>query len=194
MITVSKIKLRKTFGPYVFRVLGNKIQFVKKGWYEADSLPTIEEYKELEKKSFSTPVADAVENAKSELESLRDELQEWYDNLPEGFQSGDKGDQLQEAVSQLETAIDNIQDVPDCLDEVKVIIKPLEDPRSASRADRGGQAAYELRQVAEHLDGEGFMPEGKTLDEEQKDEVREFQETLASAADDADAVDYPGMY
>jgi len=193
MTKISKIKLRKTFGPYVFRVLGDRLQYVSKGWYEAAALPTVEEYKKLEKDTFSTRVADAVENAKSELESLRDELQDWYDNLPESFQNGDKGDQLQEAVSQLETAIDNIQDVPDCLDEVKVFIRPLATD-SPSRADRGGQAAYELRQVSEHLEGEGFMPEGKTLDEEQQDEVKEFQETLASAADDADSVEYPGMY
>jgi len=193
MTKVSRIKLRKTFGPYVFRVLGTRLKYVSKGWYEVESLPTVEEYRGIEKTAFSTLIIDAVENAKSELESLRDELQDWYDNLPESFQNGDKGDQLQEAISQLETAVDNIQDVPDCLSEVRVFIKPLIKP-SASRADRGSQAAYELRQVAEHLEGEGFMPEGVKLDQEQEDEVKEFQETLASAADDADSVEYPGMY
>lgn len=194
MIRISQIKLKKTYGPHVFLVLGNRITGVEKGWYEADSLPTVEEYQELRKQKFSTLIMDAVENAKSELESLRDELQDWYDNLPEGFQNGDKGDQLQEAISQLETAIDNVPDVPDCVVEVRVIIAPLTG-REISRADRGSQAAYELRAAAEALeDLKAALPQGTKLTEDQEQEVEEFRNGIESAADDADAVEYPGMY
>src|SRR6266567_4390623 len=100
MNEISKIKLGKTYGRHVFRVLGNQLNSSRKGWYQVKgNLPSLEEYKELEKKAFTHSLTDVVENAKSELESLRDELQDWYDNLPEGFRNGDKGDRLQEAVS-----------------------------------------------------------------------------------------------
>ena len=88
---ISQVKLTKTYGKHAARVLGDRIEFARKGWFAVlKPLPTIDEFRALQKTTFTQPIADMVDNAKSELESLRDELQGWFDNLPESFQNGSK--------------------------------------------------------------------------------------------------------
>lgn len=186
---ISQVKLTKTYGKHAVRVLGDRVKWARNGWFSIlKSLPTEDEFKALQKAAFTKPITDVVENAKSELESLRDELQEWYDNLPESFQNGSKGDELQEAVSSLETATQDDLEVPEWLKDVKVFAVPGD---GTSRADRGSQAAYELRQAAEALD-ELFHDKGAM--DEKYDEAVSLRDELNSAADEAENVSYPGMY
>jgi hypothetical protein len=195
MNEISKIKLNKIYGPHAYRVLQGRLKSTRKGWYEVvGALPTVEEFKSLLTAAFTFSVTSVIPDAMSELESLRDELQDWYDNLPESFQNGDKGDQLQEAISGLDSAITN-PDVPEWLEPVKVFVAPSDE---TSRAHRGGQAAYSLRQAAERLqellEAYAQQMEGLVLNDEKKDEIEQLVEDLTDAADEAESVEYPGMY
>lgn len=194
MKEISKVKLNREYGQHALCVLGNRLKLVRKGWFGYDGdLPTVEDYKKAEREAFTHDASDLVSGAFSELESLRDELQDWYDNLPESFQSGDKGDQLQEAVSQLESASE--VELPEWAKEAKVFAAPGD---GTSRADRCSQACYELRQVTEALeaiaDGEAKLPDQSDPTEEQKAKARSTAEELTSAADEAEATEFPGMY
>ena len=196
MSEISKMKLAKTYGKHAVRVLGNRIKFSRKGWFEiVEPLPTVEAFQDIQKSAFTQPIDSVIEGAKGELESLRDELQEWYDNLPEQFQSGSKGDELQEAIDALESSLNSELDVPEWLNAVLVFAVPGD---GNSRSDRGGQAAYELRQASERLDElleEGAkLPEGLTLDADKRGEIEQLRDDLSNAADEADGVNFPGMY
>jgi len=195
MNEISKIKLNKTYGPHALRVLQARLKSSRKGWYQiVIDLPTVEEFKAMLTAMYTTSVTSVIPDAISEFETLRDELQDWYDNLPEGFQNGDKGDQLQEAISALDN-VANTLDVPEYLEPVRVFVAPSDE---TSRAHRGSQAAYALRQAAERLEElleEGAtLPEGLVLDDDKKDEIRQLAEDVTNAADEADGVEYPGMY
>jgi hypothetical protein len=199
MNEISRIKLSKTYGPHWMRVLGNRIKVSRKGWYQiVEALPTVEEFKAMLTAAFTFSVTSVIPDAIAELESLRDELQDWYDNLPEAFQSGDKGDQLQEAISSLDNVANEL-DVPEYLESVKVFVAPND---RTSRADRGGQAAYALRQAAERLEeqleekpvDDPTRYQGLVLNDDMKEEVRRLVENLTDIADEADGVEYPGMY
>lgn len=67
-----------------------------------------------------------------------------------------------------------------------------------SLADRGSQAAYELRQAAERIDEllapDAKLPDGLTLDDGRKSEAEQLRDDLSNAADEAENVNYPGMY
>jgi hypothetical protein len=178
-------------------------------------LPTLDTYREMERVHFSVTVADAISNAEGEAESLKDELQEWFDNLPENFQQGDKGSQLEEAVSALESV--QFPTLPDWFEEWAALVKDRNTfvffPSDGnSRADRGSDAAGQLRQAGEKLRelGEGLEQEAVDLrddeDEDPKreaaadlasergDELTNLADELESAADELDGVEYPGMY
>lgn len=192
MNEVSVIKLNKMFGRHWERVLARAatpvLAFARKGWWTVTGeLPTKEAYAALLKQAFTIDLGSVVSGAQSDLESLKDELDDWYNNLPDSFQNGEKGEMLQSAVDQLDSAIGYLNDVPESLKEIEVYVEP---GSGTSRADRGSQAAYELRQAADAL-AEAME---KEQDEEKKQEMEDFKDELDSAADEADAVEYPGMY
>lgn len=186
---ISKIKLRKLFGPHWFLVINTKP--AGKGWYEVEELPSLEDFKKALYARCSYDPGDLVEEAKSDLEGLKDELQDWYDNLPEGFQNGGKGDLLNEAINTLDSL--SIPDLPDFLSEAgegdhkfRVVCIPGIDV--SSRADRCAEAVSKLNAVATAL------REAKDFNEEQMEDINSFCDELESAAGEAEGVEFPGMY
>lgn len=140
----------------------------------------------------------AIEDAKSEIESLKDELQSWYDNLPEQFQSGDKGSQLEEAISQLENVEQYLEEVdteelPTDLEEFEYV---LPNRKTTSRAKRlenvmaGIEAAHDTIQTK--VDELGEEKDEQTADI--KEILEPICDSLQSALDEAQSVEFPGMY
>lgn len=134
----------------------------------------------------SASIAGLVADAFSELESLGGELREWHDNLPDSLK--DHRSDIDEAASSLES-LSEPSGLPDELEELQVSYSPLV-KRKTSRADRGGQAVYELQAASDAL-GE-WMEENP--DHPDYGDVESFQSDLDSLIGEAEGVTYPGMY
>jgi hypothetical protein len=147
-----------------------------------EPLPSKEEFLELQRAKFTSPLGELVSDAFSELESLKDELQDWYDNLPESFQNGDKGSELQDAVSNLENLSE--PSIGEVLAGVPVFYLPPVEINS--RSDRCADAAGRLRACVDALEGEENA--------KQLEGASDLADELGGAADEAASVDFPGMY
>lgn len=142
-------------------------------------------------------VINAAEDAKGILEGLRDELQEWYDNLPENFQNGDKGQALEEAIGNLDSAIDSINDAPEeAVDVQTFTAPPMCTKRRPSRADRRDDACALLSAVVDEVGMycNKLKEKHDEKDEEKISTLEEWVSELESAKDEAEAVEFPGMY
>ncbi len=141
-------------------------------------LPSKEDFNELQRKRFTSTVAELVDDAFGAFIDLAGEIGDWYDNLPEGFQSGDKGCVLEEARSTLDGL--SQPDVPESIGESQVFYLPLED--TSSRASRRDDAVGRLQVVVEALNGS------------EDAETKAFIDELDNAISEAEGVDFPGMY
>jgi hypothetical protein len=141
-------------------------------------LPTQDEFKELQKKRYTSTVADLVDNAFGTLEDLAGEVGDWYDNLPEGFQSGDKGSALDDARNTLGSL--SQPDVNEQLGALEVYYEPAQEIRS--RASRRDDAIGRLQAVVEVL-ADSDDPDAKALSDE-----------LENAIAEAEGVEFPGRY
>jgi hypothetical protein len=187
--TITAIKLRNQFNHHAPQVLHDHLREAekqpKRGTLYAivKPLPTKEEYTKLFQHKYTNPLSDVVANAFSEFESLAGEMQDWYDNLPQAFQDGDKGQQLQDAQSALEDL--RQPDVPESLADLPVFYPPGKNVES--RAARCSEAASMLRACVEEL---------AEIDDkdERKADADDLANDLGDAADNAEGVDFPGMY
>jgi hypothetical protein len=199
MNEISIRKLNATYGPHWKRVLTG-LRFARKGWFTITTgpLPSAADYPALQRAAFTLPINSIIEDALSELEALRDEMQDAYDNLPEGFQNGSQGEALQGAIDELDNVVGNDIDVPEYLTLITAYVVPAADTRHASRASRGGQAAYMLRQAGERLQEltqEGaVLPPELVVDTERHGEINELADLILEAADAADGVNWPTAF
>ncbi|USM11496.1 hypothetical protein vBCbaSRXM_51 [Citromicrobium phage vB_CbaS-RXM] len=69
--------------------------------------------KEIERiiADLTTTIAQAVDQAKTDIEMVRDEEQDSYDNMPESFQEGEKGERAQVAIDALESAVSELEEI-----------------------------------------------------------------------------------
>lgn len=142
-------------------------------------------------------VASACEDARSMLEELRDELQSWFDNLPESFQSGSKGEALESAIGSLDGAIDYIEDAPEEAVDVPTFAAPAPvRKRRQSRSDRRYEATALLAAAVEACnDYIGMLKEqNKEENEEKITALEEWSSNIESAQQEAENVEFPGMY
>jgi hypothetical protein len=201
MSEISSIMLKKTYGESFETVLGEYLEKlpmerkrgVKAKYKILKELPSVEVYREMKTKRFTTDISCLVDDAFDEFECLRDELQEWYDALPESFQNGDKGDALQNSVD----ALDCLErpDVPDEVGKFACVFFPS--AKCTSRADRCSEAAGKLRAVIdrlqEALDEDDEKEEGK-MEESLRSDIEQLRDDVERAADEAESVEFPGMY
>jgi len=182
---ITSRKLKSIFGQHAETVLVDYLKELPHKGRESrkykviEPLPELDEYKELEKKRFTTTVQDLVESAFADFEDLGSEMSDWYENLPESFQDGDKGDALSEARDTLEGL-----SVPELNEEIRAIpIFYRPNVNIKSRADRRDDAVDRLRAVV------------GTLEEiEENSDVQAVVDELDNAIDEADSVDFPRMY
>lgn len=133
-------------------------------------------------------VPDAVSEAFGTFAELAEELRNWYDSMPEGLQGGDKASQLEESADALEN-LQEPSEVPGYLSTFE--IKPLP-RRRQSRADRNGYAVG-LLEDAKAL-AEAWLDDTANAEHEDRDDMESFRDELDTAIDEAQGVEFPGMY
>jgi hypothetical protein len=162
------------------------------------ALPTVEEFRQLRTKHFTSTVDSLMDDAFSEFESLKEELESWYENLPEQFQQGDKGNMIEEAMNTLDQ-IDR-PDIPDNAGTIEVYHQPAE--KVESRSDRCSEAVSIVQDIISALNDKAEelreAATGKSEEEAKKepdpDDLESFASDLESAIGDAESVEFPGMY
>jgi uncharacterized protein (UPF0147 family) len=136
-------------------------------------------------------LADVVSEACGELASLGEELRGWADNIADKFP--DKADVIGEAASTLEDIREPT--VPDELSELKLSIsRPHRTPKQAaklSRSTRRDDATALLSQVIEFCNEAADDP---NVPEDAKDIANDLATELETIKDEADGVEFPGMY
>lgn len=154
--------------------------------------------------SRSMSVGDAVSEVWSELQSLAEEMREAYDNTPESLQQGGVGEMRGECADNLE-ALDE-PDVPDWATGLSVTVShrnPARPKKRPSRAYRRDQASGMLDAVVSDLralaDDEAELDKlarenpDRSRDDLESD-LGDLADALESLRDEADAIDFPGMY
>ncbi len=154
-------------------------------------------------------IADAISSAFSQLEDLASECREVVDNAPENLRDSQRITTLGEAADALESLSE--PSVPDGLDDVRCQWQENIHPR-ASRAQRRDNATAALSAVYSALEDhiaelDERIESGKTEDgttdltqdqrdelESQKSDAEELMGEVERARDEADGVEFPGMF
>ena len=181
-VTIKKLK--SLYGQHAVDVLNSFLEEqdredgAMRTYKVVKPLPTQDEFKELQKKRYTSTVADLVDGAFATLEDLAGEVGDWYDNLPEGLQSGDKGSALDDARNTLESL--SQPDVNEHLGALEVYYEPVDEIRS--RASRRDEAINRLQVVVD------------VLADTDDAEAKELNDELENAISEAEGVEFPGMY
>jgi hypothetical protein len=193
---ISVRALKKDFTEHEIRVLANAGRLQKQ---ERAGRRGMRKYKivggpldkteasRLALEHYTHPLEDQVGNAFGEFESLASELREWHDNLPKNLQDGDKGSQLEEGAYALEGL--NQPDVPEVLKKVQVL--HFDDLQARSRSARCSEACSLLDACINELEE---FAESDGVSQEEKDAAEELKDELQTAKDNAEGVEFPGMY
>lgn len=153
-------------------------------------------------------VADAIDNAKGELESLRDELQDRYDNMPESLQGGDVGDTLQNSVESLDvdncdvcSAIEDSAEDDDATTKgniggLRFSYTESARKKSGSRRERRDDATALLQCAIDAITEELDAKDGDENDPyiETRDDIQSSLDSLTELVDNANDAEFPGMY
>lgn len=141
---------------------------------------------------FSLP--DAVSEAFGEITALAEEMREAFDNTPDSLQQSGVGEARGQAADDLEN-ISEVE-VPGEADKGLHLLR-VQVPRTRygsrnpSRAARRDDACATLQACMDMLDTHiEKMPVGEV----DTDEAQSFRDELDSAKDEAEQVNFPGMY
>lgn len=140
-------------------------------------------------------IADAVSEAMGEIQSLAEEMRDAFDNTPESLQNDGVGAARGEAADNLENISE--PDVPDELQgeafKVKWQVRILSPSaqRRKSRSSRRDEAIETLNQVVHTLEE---IQDDEKLSDEVKNAATSFIDEVQSVIDEAEAVEFPGMY
>lgn len=138
---------------------------------------------------------DLVSSAFGDLQSLGEEMREAFDNTPESLQNDGVGAARGEAADNLE----NLSE-PECPEELqgeRFIVKYQERQlspsaqRKLSRSGRCSSACDDLRHAIEYLEN---IEDDKTYTKEEREAASEFKGEIENLIDEAEAVEFPGMY
>lgn len=127
----------------------------------------------------------------SDLEALRDEMREWADNMSSNNMGHlDKYQEVEDCANGLD-GVDNVDlTLPAGVEDVEITWHEARNRRKGrgeSRAIRRDNAVAALQAAKEHI--EDAHEEGKRTDE-----VNQFLSDLQDLIDEAEGVDFPGMY
>lgn len=174
-------------------------------------LPTKEVLAEEIKPLYTKPFTDWYDEARGDLESLQEEIGSWRDNMEgTGLENTSKYESVSECAGQLDTALQSVpEEMPESLKDVKVLMPTSVLRVSASyrfsKKFRGGPSrAARLNEVTgiietlmntarEHREK---LAEVKLTDEvlDVADGIEEFEGELQNALDEAQSVEFPGMF
>jgi ParB-like chromosome segregation protein Spo0J len=142
------------------------------------ALPTQEAYQQLQKKKYTSTVAELVNAGFSTLAGLAEELGRWYDNMPAGLQAGAKGEALDEA----RNTLDNLAPPDRCDRWGTLEVYCLPHQGSGSRPARRDAAVGQLQAVVDFLTSRD--------DKDAESLIHQLEDAIA----EAEAVEFPGMY
>jgi len=156
---------------------------------------------------YEGTVAEAVSYGFALIQELADEVREAYDNTPESLQNSGAGEMRGIAADELEQ-ITEIDDIPDALGSVAVRFEKKPLTRGVSRAARRDDATFLLGKAIEALEAqkyeeiealEALEAQGREAQESDDDNEEaaardELVEAIQQMIDDAEAVEFPGMY
>lgn len=128
-----------------------------------------------------TTIAAAIEGAYEDLSALRDEAQEICDNMPESLQSSERYQTFETNSSNLEEA-SNVPDIPESVQDQEVEFTEMRKKGGESRAVRCSNAAAALEAVI------------GALEDSADDEVIALTGELQALADEANGLEWPGMF
>lgn len=217
---VGVIKLKNAYDKYAVRVLGGRLKQIESERTAANdkgrskrkpasfkvtaALPTLDEYKELKRKAFTTTADSLMDEAYSEIESLGGEMREWYDNLTDTLQQNDQGTRVGEAADALENI--SRQDSVDIMSSIDVYHLPGLD--LTSRAKRWDEASSMLSAVAGAIHDYASENRPEEKDEDDKETAPKAEDDpladvdwdeLEGIADQCEndageSIEFPGMY
>lgn len=134
-------------------------------------------------------LGDAASEAFGELQSLAEEMGSWRDGLEEKFSHTEKYERVSSAADALEQLSE--PEVPEELTDIKVeFVRLPQRRRGYSRADRCGQAVYVLDTCVQAL--QEYVDDDKNKDK--VDEAQNLIDELERLKDEAEGVEFPGMY
>lgn len=160
--------------------------------------------KKAEPNRRKATISDFVDEACGEFESLQEEMQERFDNMPENLQGGDVGSRVEEAAQALGEVMER-PDFPEGVtdDEIEIVLPGRTPKQTAkmSRADRRDDAVQILAAVVDRLQTkidelDQAQSGGDESDDttNQVEALTEYMEGLQNRIDNAEAVEFPGMY
>ncbi len=199
MSTITLKKLNSVYGPHARSILRDHLEQLprerKRGTVTSfkilKPLPPLADFIELRRKQFTSTVDGLLDDAFGAFEEMAGELQEWYENLPEQFQEAEKGCQLQEVQEVLEGLVR--PEPGDGIGEIEVFYMPKEGIKS--RPARCDDAASRLHAIVDVLND--YLGESENEPKEDgpdPDEVQAFIEELEQVAEEAENIEFPGMY
>lgn len=140
-----------------------------------------------------------LEDVVSGLEELQSEMEDWYENLPEGLQGSEKGEMVQQAASDLEEAAQTAQGARDDLENL--------DPEAekaklvAAIVEAGAAAVLAYSTITSDTDRtaainslRAALADLEKAPEEAASEMQGIIDTASEAKDQAENVEFPGMY
>lgn len=149
--------------------------------------------KRLERTEREMSIADAVSEAFGDFSGLGEEMRSWADSMEEKLSHTEKYDRVNTTADTLENFSE--PEHPDWANNTKIKIMDLpRRKRPYSRADRNGQACYILDTAIEacenRLEELGNGDNAKA----EADAVESYRDDLQNVKDEAEGVDFPGMY
>lgn len=146
-----------------------------------------------ERKVRTVTVADAVSEAFGEFMSLGEEMRTWAENLEEKFSATDKYSRISEAADNLEN-LSEVEAIKWATNTTMEVVDPPMRKRAYSRPDRCSHACNLLDDAINACENRlDDLKEGDDAKAE-ADEVESYRNELIDAKDEAEAIEFPGMY
>lgn len=172
------------------------------------ALPTKEALEVEVKPLYTKPLTDWYDEARGEVESLQEEIGSWRDNMEgTGLENTSKFEQVSECADQLDNALGALpEEVPEAVKAEKVFVSPVILRVSASyrskkkfrggpsRAARLDEATGIVETLMDAVREKREKMEQRASTAEAATELEEFEGELQNALDEAQSVDFPGMF
>lgn len=216
----TEIAIKNVYGPHAMAILRDYVETkaarpgdsqrarrpaTRYGAASTTALPTQEEFRAALNKKYTTTARQLVENAYGEIESLASEARDIAENL----EAGNLG-QTQRCQTFSETADVleglSIPDLPDAFDEVEIVRLPTI-AKSTGRAHRLSEAVSDMQLACDEVESwlEGKKEEIEVASDNGEEEkeledeldagtIEEALEEVRGHADEAEGVEFPGMY
>jgi len=139
---------------------------------------------------YSATVEGAISDGYSALQDLAQEVRDVVDNMPENLQSGSRADALNEAADALEYLTE--PSIPDVIKDLPVEFEYKPTPaRKMSRRVRRDEATRIIDMAVSSA--QSWLDDADD-DHPDRDEVETFIQEAEELRDEADNVEFPGMF